>query len=112
MSERSWGRLEPIFSADGYQLRRLLLAPGGRLAPERHLQRSEHWVIVKGMARVTRGPHEFTLHPNESVYIPAGVQHRLENHSAIEALEVVEVQIGRCLGDDEAEGIDGPDRRP
>ena len=111
VDERSWGQMELIFSADGYHLRRLLLAPGGRLSLERHRQRSGHWVIVKGMARVKRGPHEFTLHPNESVFIPAGVQRCLENHSASEALEVVEVQIGHSLGEDESEQLDDASQR-
>lgn len=97
--------------SEQYLLRSLSVAPGGRLSPQRHHVRSGHWVVVKGMARVTRGPHEFTLHPNESVFIPAGTNHRLENHSADEPLEVLELRVGSDLGEDEIERLEGPGPR-
>jgi mannose-6-phosphate isomerase-like protein (cupin superfamily) len=101
--ENPWGQSEVIRGTGDYEVRRLLLAPGERLPLQRHRRRSEHWVVVNGMARVTRGPHEFTLHPNESVFIPAGTQHRLENHSVSEPLEVIEVQVGGGLDEDDVE---------
>jgi mannose-1-phosphate guanylyltransferase/mannose-6-phosphate isomerase len=103
VSERPWGRFEVIRVTEGYQVKRLSVDPGGRLSLQRHRHRSEHWVVVNGLAHVTRGPHEFTLHPNESVFIPAGAKHRLENHSASEPLEVIEVQVGGYLGEDDIE---------
>jgi mannose-1-phosphate guanylyltransferase/mannose-6-phosphate isomerase len=102
-SERPWGRFEVIRSAPGYQVKRLLVSPGGALSLQRHRHRSEHWVIVNGTARVTRGPHVFTLQANESVFIPTGAKHRLENLSEGELLEVVEVQVGDYLGEDDIE---------
>jgi mannose-6-phosphate isomerase-like protein (cupin superfamily) len=103
---RPWGQFEVIRSAAGYEVRRLSLAPGGQLSLQRHRQRSEHWVVVKGLARVTRGPHEFTLHPNESVFIPAGAAHRLANHSMSEPLEVIEIQVGGSLGGGDVETLE------
>jgi mannose-6-phosphate isomerase-like protein (cupin superfamily) len=103
IGERPWGRFEVIRSAEGYQVKRLVVAPGGRLSLQRHRHRSEHWVVVQGVARVTRGPHEFTLQANESVFIPAGARHRLANLSDDEPLEVVEVQVGTYLGEDDIE---------
>lgn len=82
-----------------YQVNHLTVEPRASLPLQVHRQRSGHWVVVKGWARVTRGPHVLDLTENESIFIPAGMKHRLENpHDA--PLEVIEVQVGAYLGDD------------
>jgi mannose-1-phosphate guanylyltransferase/mannose-6-phosphate isomerase len=100
--ERPWGHFESIEAGERYQVKRLTIAPGGRLSLQLHRQRSEHWVIVRGNALVTRGPYTLTLTENQSIFIPRGTKHRLENpHEAL--LEVIEVQIGDYLGEDDIE---------
>lgn len=89
------GDIEVMGQAAGYVVKRLVVSPGGRLSPQRHQSLSEHWVVVSGMARVTRGPHAFTMQANEAVFIPAGMRHGLENLSDSEPLEIIGVQIGR-----------------
>ncbi|MBC7803086.1 MAG: phosphomannose isomerase type II C-terminal cupin domain [Candidatus Parcubacteria bacterium] len=98
--QRPWGSFESIERAEGYQVKRLTVAPGGKLSLQLHYRRSEHWVIVSGVGRVTRGAHVFELQKNESVFIPAGLKHRLENPFA-GLLQVIEVQVGDYLGEDD-----------
>src|SRR5215510_9153342 len=100
VTERPWGSFTSIEHGERYQVKRLSVAPGGRLSLQLHHRRSEHWVVVKGRALVTRGPHALELVENESIFIPQGMKHRLENRSS-EPLEVIEVQVGDYLGEDD-----------
>ena len=87
------------------EMAQTLVKPGGRLSLQKHKHRAEHWVVVSGTARVTRGEEVFDLGPNESTYIPVGTLHRLEN-PAIEVLRVIEIQSGDYLGEDDIERFD------
>ena len=98
--QRPWGGYEVIEARPGWQVKKLTINPGRRLSLQLHKQRSEHWVVVKGVATVTRGEEVFDLAVNESAFIPLGVKHRLENKAA-SPLEVIEVQIGAYLGEDD-----------
>jgi mannose-1-phosphate guanylyltransferase/mannose-6-phosphate isomerase len=97
---RPWGSYEGMDEGDRFQVKRLTVKPGASLSLQMHNHRSEHWVIVKGTARVTCGDQVFNLHENESTYIPMGERHRLENPGNI-PLEVIEVQSGSYLGEDD-----------
>ncbi|AOV17555.1 mannose-1-phosphate guanylyltransferase/mannose-6-phosphate isomerase [Acidihalobacter aeolianus] len=97
---RPWGAYEGISQGDRFQVKRITVKPGERLSLQMHHHRAEHWIVVRGTARVTRGDEVFTLAENESTYIPLGVTHRLENPGRIE-LEMIEVQSGSYLGEDD-----------
>jgi mannose-1-phosphate guanylyltransferase/mannose-6-phosphate isomerase len=97
---RPWGSYSGIDNGERFQVKRLCVKPGGRLSLQMHHHRAEHWVVVKGTARVTRGEDVFLLGENESTYIPMGTRHRLENPGRV-MLEVVEVQSGSYLGEDD-----------
>ena len=99
---RPWGHYEAIDQGDGYQVKRLVVDAGKRISLQRHQHRSEHWVVVRGSARVTLETTTFDLAPNESTYIAAGAIHRLEN-AGFQPLEVIEVQTGAYLGEDDIE---------
>ncbi len=99
-THRPWGGYESIQSAPGYQVKRLLVKPGKKISLQLHHQRTEHWVIVKGHATVTCGDEVHELGVNESIYIEVGTKHRLANN-AKQDLEVIEVQIGGYLGEDD-----------
>ena len=97
---RPWGSYEGMDAGDRFQVKRLTVKPGASLSLQMHHHRAEHWVVVKGIARVTCGDQTFNLHENESTYIPVGERHRLENPGNI-PLEVIEVQSGSYLGEDD-----------
>ncbi len=97
---RPWGDYEPIDEGDRYQVKRLTVKPGASLSLQMHHHRAEHWVVVHGTAKVTRNDDVLLLSENESVYIPLGATHRLENPGAI-PLELIEVQSGSYLGEDD-----------
>ncbi|MCU0734524.1 MAG: mannose-1-phosphate guanylyltransferase/mannose-6-phosphate isomerase [Methylotetracoccus sp.] len=97
---RPWGNYESIDHGTRYQVKRLNLKPGATLSLQLHHHRAEHWIVVKGTARVTRGEETFLITENESTYIPVGVRHRLENPGSI-PLEIIEVQSGGYLGEDD-----------
>lgn len=97
---RPWGTFESLDSGDRYQVKRLTVNPGATLSLQLHYHRAEHWVVVRGTARVTRGEEEFLLSENESTYLPVGITHRLENPGKV-PLEVIEVQSGSYLGEDD-----------
>ena len=97
---RPWGTFESLDRGERYQVKRLTMNPGATLSLQLHYHRSEHWVIVRGTARVTRDDDVFLLSENESVYLPVGTKHRLENPGRI-PLEVIEVQSGSYLGEDD-----------
>jgi mannose-1-phosphate guanylyltransferase/mannose-6-phosphate isomerase len=97
---RPWGSYEGIDNGARFQVKRLSVKPGASLSLQMHHHRAEHWVVVKGTARVTCGKETFNLHENESTYIPIGATHRLENPGNI-PLEVIEIQSGSYLGEDD-----------
>jgi len=97
---RPWGSYEPLGAGDRYQVKRLAVKPGAKLSLQMHHHRAEHWVVVRGTAKVTRGEEEFLLTENQSTYISLGTLHRLENPGSVE-LEVIEVQSGSYLGEDD-----------
>jgi len=97
---RPWGAYRPIDRGERYQVKRLTVKPGASLSLQMHHHRAEHWIVVKGTARVTRGEEVFLLTENQSTYIPLGSKHRLENPGSI-PLEIIEVQSGSYLGEDD-----------
>ena len=97
---RPWGWYDSIESGEYFQVKRLHVKPGGKLSLQMHHKRAEHWVVVSGTATVTNGEQKCTLIKGESTYIPLGVTHALENQ-ANESLEVIEVQSGIYLGEDD-----------
>jgi mannose-1-phosphate guanylyltransferase / mannose-6-phosphate isomerase len=107
---RPWGYYESIDSGPSYQVKRLMLKKGARISLQRHRRRAEHWVVVAGKAKVTRGEEQIVLGPNQSTFIPLGTIHRLENVGD-SALFVVEVQSGDYLGEDDIERFDDDYKR-
>ena len=99
---RPWGYYQDIDLGERFKVKRLVVNPGGRLSLQKHSQRAEHWVVVKGVARVTCGDDIRDLLPDQSTYIPLGEVHRLENPGD-EPLHVVEVQTGDYVGEDDIE---------
>jgi mannose-1-phosphate guanylyltransferase/mannose-6-phosphate isomerase len=97
---RPWGVYDSVDSGDRFQVKRITVKPGAKLSLQMHHHRAEHWIVVKGTARVTRGDEEFLLGENQSTYIPLGVTHRLENPGKT-PLEIIEVQSGAYLGEDD-----------
>ncbi|RZA20306.1 MAG: mannose-1-phosphate guanylyltransferase/mannose-6-phosphate isomerase [Lysobacteraceae bacterium] len=97
---RPWGSYDSIDVGDGFQVKRIKVKPGARLSLQSHTQRAEHWIVVRGTARVTRDNDVFELFANQSTYIPIGAKHRLENPGA-GMLELIEVQSGDYLGEDD-----------
>lgn len=97
---RPWGSYEGIDDGHRYQVKRLTVNPGCKLSLQLHHHRAEHWIVVSGTARVTRGEEEILLTENQSTYIPLGVKHRLENPGIV-PLQLIEVQSGSYLGEDD-----------
>jgi mannose-1-phosphate guanylyltransferase/mannose-6-phosphate isomerase len=97
---RPWGSYDSVDAGDGFQVKRIKVKPGASLSLQSHAKRAEHWIVVRGIARVTRGDDVFDLRANESTYIPIGAKHRLEN-PADDMLELIEVQSGAYLGEDD-----------
>lgn len=97
---RPWGWYDSIDSGPRFQVKRIVVNPGGVLSLQMHHHRAEHWIVVSGTARVTKGEEVFLVTENESTYIPLGVQHRLENPGSL-PLEMIEVQSGSYLGEDD-----------
>ena len=97
---RPWGTYRSIDRGDGFQVKHIMVAPGGRLSLQYHHHRSEHWTVVGGTAQVTIDQTVQTLRPNQSVYIPCGAVHRLENLGS-EPVHLIEVQCGSYLGEDD-----------
>jgi len=97
---RPWGAYDSIDHGERFQVKRLTVKPGAKLSLQMHHHRAEHWVVVKGTAKVTRGDDTLLVQENESVYIPLGTVHRLENPGKV-MLEVIEVQSGSYLGEDD-----------
>jgi mannose-1-phosphate guanylyltransferase/mannose-6-phosphate isomerase len=97
---RPWGSYDSIDVGDGFQVKRIKVKPGAALSLQSHNRRAEHWIVVRGTARVTRNNDVFELHANQSTYIPIGAKHRLENPGT-QMLELIEVQSGDYLGEDD-----------
>ncbi len=97
---RPWGSYETLELKENYQVKRLIVKPEKKLSLQLHHKRAEHWVVVNGIATITLGDKVFELNENESTYIPLGEKHRLENKQAVD-LEVIEVQSGKYLGEDD-----------
>lgn len=97
---RPWGTYEGVAEGKRFQVKQIVVKPGGKLSLQMHHHRAEHWVVVEGTARVTNGDREMTLTENESTYIPIGVTHRLENPGETD-LTLIEVQSGDYLGEDD-----------
>ncbi len=97
---RPWGSYDSIAADDRYQVKRITVKPGAKLSVQMHHHRAEHWVVVSGTAKVTRGDDSFLLTENQSAYIPVGEIHSLENPGVI-PLELIEVQSGPYLGEDD-----------
>ena len=97
---RPWGSYDSLDQGARFKVKRLVVNPGAQLSLQMHHHRAEHWVVVKGIAEVTKGEKVFSLHENESVYIPVREVHRLRNPGA-EPLEVIEVQSGDYLEEDD-----------
>jgi mannose-1-phosphate guanylyltransferase/mannose-6-phosphate isomerase len=97
---RPWGWYQTMDSGDRFQVKRIVVRPGCRLSLQRHHHRAEHWVVVRGTAEVTIDSTTTMLSENESTYIPIGGVHRLANPGRIE-LELIEVQTGSYLGEDD-----------
>lgn len=97
---RPWGSYEGIDAGERFQVKRITVKPGAALSLQMHHHRAEHWIVVKGTARVTCGDETFLLSENQSTYIPIGEKHRLENPGTV-ALEIIEVQSGSYLGEDD-----------
>jgi mannose-1-phosphate guanylyltransferase/mannose-6-phosphate isomerase len=107
---RPWGSYQALDNGVRHQVKRIVVKPNGRLSLQLHHHRSEHWVVVRGTARVTLGEEIKIIHENESVYIPIGTKHRLENPGKID-LELIEVQTGSYLGEDDIVRIEDDYRR-
>jgi len=107
---RPWGSYQSVDNGDRHQVKRIIVKPGSRLSLQKHHHRAEHWIVVRGTARVTINEDIRTVHENESIYIPMGAVHRLENPGKI-MLELIEVQTGSYLGEDDIIRIEDDFRR-
>ena len=97
---RPWGYYDSIDLGKGFQVKRILVNPGAKLSLQKHRKRAEHWVVVKGIASITCGQKIFKLQESQSTFIPKGEIHRLENHEK-KPLEIIEIQTGDYLGEDD-----------
>ncbi|MCH7882776.1 MAG: cupin domain-containing protein, partial [Proteobacteria bacterium] len=97
---RPWGFYDSIDSGERFQVKRIVVNPGAKLSLQMHHHRAEHWVVVSGTARVTNGDKVYLVAENESTYIPIGQIHSLENPGVL-PLELIEVQSGTYLGEDD-----------
>jgi mannose-1-phosphate guanylyltransferase/mannose-6-phosphate isomerase len=97
---RPWGSYDSIDHGDRFQVKRLVVKPGASMSLQLHHHRAEHWIVVSGTARITRGEETFLLGENESTFIPMGTRHRIENPGKV-TLHIIEVQSGSYLGEDD-----------
>jgi len=97
---RPWGKYDSVDSSDRFQVKRITVKPGAKLSVQMHHHRAEHWIVVAGTAKVTNGDKDILLTENQSTYIPIGVTHALENPGKVD-LELIEVQSGSYLGEDD-----------
>src|SRR5664279_1880198 len=99
-SYRPWGYYQSVDQGARHQVKRIVVKPGQRLSLQKHFHRAEHWIVVKGTAEVTRDKEVILVHENESIYLPIGCVHRMANPGRID-LELIEVQTGSYLGEDD-----------
>jgi mannose-1-phosphate guanylyltransferase/mannose-6-phosphate isomerase len=102
---RPWGSYDSVDAGPRFQVKRLTIKPGAKLSLQKHAHRAEHWVVVKGTARITRNDEVFLLSENESTFIPIGAVHRIENPGT-EPVQIIEVQSGGYLGEDDIVRLD------
>ena len=102
---RPWGNYETVDVGEGYKVKRIEVNPGASLSLQLHHQRAEHWIVVTGTAEVSCDDKTFLLSENQSTYIPIGAKHRLSNPGKL-PLELIEVQSGSYLGEDDIERLD------
>jgi mannose-1-phosphate guanylyltransferase len=102
---RPWGKYDSIDNGERYQAKRITVKPGAKLSVQMHHHRAEHWIVVSGTAKVTNGEKTFILSENESTYIPVGQVHALENPGKLQ-LEIIEIQTGSYLGEDDIVRLD------
>jgi mannose-1-phosphate guanylyltransferase/mannose-6-phosphate isomerase len=107
---RPWGYYDSLDAGERFQVKRIVVRQGGTLSLQRHMHRAEHWIVVRGTAEVTIGEERRLVHENESIYVSIGAVHRLANHGKI-PLEVIEVQTGSYLGEDDIVRLDDIYRR-
>lgn len=107
---RSWGSYDGVDGGERFQVKRLFVNPGASLSLQAHYHRAEHWIVVRGTAKVTRNDQVFLLTENQSTYIPLGMKHRLENPGKL-PLEIIEVQSGSYLGEDDTVRFEEASRR-
>jgi mannose-1-phosphate guanylyltransferase/mannose-6-phosphate isomerase len=107
---RPWGYYDSVDAGDRFQVKRIVVVPKGMLSLQKHFHRAEHWVVVRGTARVTIGENVRDVQENESVYVPIGGVHRLENPGKL-PLELIEVQTGTYFGEDDIVRLDDDYRR-
>jgi mannose-1-phosphate guanylyltransferase/mannose-6-phosphate isomerase len=103
--ERPWGTYTVLEKGQGYKIKRIFLKPGARLSMQLHRKRSEHWVVVAGVAKVTKEDKTYLVHAKESTYIPINTKHRIENSTDV-PVQIIEVQNGEYLGEDDIERFD------
>jgi mannose-6-phosphate isomerase-like protein (cupin superfamily) len=108
--KRPWGAYTVLECGNGYKIKLVEIDPQKRLSLQRHRKRAEHWVVVEGKAKVIQGSNERIVHCNESLYIPHGVKHRLENPTKY-PLKIVEVQTGSYLEEDDIERFEDDFKR-
>jgi mannose-6-phosphate isomerase-like protein (cupin superfamily) len=97
---RPWGSFHVLDEKEGFKVKRIVVNPGGRLSLQSHKHRGEHWTVVNGTATITVGENVMTKTRSQSVDIPLGEKHRLENHGT-DLVEIIEVQFGDYLGEDD-----------
>ena len=97
---RPWGHYEGLIQGERFQVKKISVRPGQKLSLQKHFHRAEHWVVVSGTAIVTRDAEQLLVRENESVYLPLGCVHRLENPGTI-PMTLIEVQVGSYLGEDD-----------
>jgi mannose-1-phosphate guanylyltransferase / mannose-6-phosphate isomerase len=107
---RPWGYYDSLDAGERFQVKRIVVRQGGTLSLQKHMHRAEHWIVVRGTAEVTIGDERRLVHENESIYVPIGAVHRLANHGKI-PLELIEVQSGSYLGEDDIVRLDDVYRR-
>ncbi|HYJ92303.1 MAG TPA: phosphomannose isomerase type II C-terminal cupin domain [Pyrinomonadaceae bacterium] len=101
--ERPWGTFHILAEAENFKVKRIEVFPGKRLSYQRHIHRSEHWFVTGGTAKVTLNDREILLKSGDSIDIPAGSKHRVENPDASEGLVFIEIQTGNYFGEDDIE---------
>ena len=103
---RPWGAYTAITTGNGFKVKLVEVLPGKRLSLQRHKFRSEHWVVVQGIAKITKGDNIVYLKENQSAYIPKKTIHRLENAQKRGKLRIIEVQCGKYTGEDDIERLE------